>query len=86
MRQFLGALKYKDTLGFKDELRAADMLLIDDLQHLCRSTYTVSEFLHTLNAFSDLRRKLVIASDKRAGRAGESLGADLYARGFRAGS
>ena len=42
MRQFLGALKYKDTLGFKDELRAADMLMIDDLQHLCRSTYTVS--------------------------------------------
>jgi chromosomal replication initiator protein len=79
MRQFLGALKYKDTLGFKDELRAADMLLIDDLQHLCRSTYTVSEFLHTLNAFSDLRRKLVIASDK-APAALEALGADVRSR------
>jgi chromosomal replication initiator protein len=79
MRQFLGALKYKDTLGFKDELRAADMLLIDDLQHLCRSTYTVSEFLHTINAFSDLRRKLVIASDK-APAALESLTADVRSR------
>ena len=79
MRQFLGALKYKDTLGFKDELRAADMLLIDDLQHLCRSTYTVSEFLHTINAFSDLRRKLVIASDK-APAALEALGADVRSR------
>ena len=79
MRQFLGALNRKDTLGFKDELRAADMLLIDDLQHLCRSTYTVSEFLHTLNAFSDLRRKLVIAAD-RPPSALETLGADVRSR------
>jgi chromosomal replication initiator protein len=79
MRQFLGALKSKDTLGFKEVLRGADMLLIDDLQHLCRSTYTVSEFLHTLNAFSDLRRKLVIACDK-APAALDSLGADVRSR------
>jgi chromosomal replication initiator protein len=64
MRQFLGALNRKDTLSFKEELRAADILLIDDLQHLCRSTYTVAEFLHTLNAFADLHRKLVIACDR----------------------
>jgi chromosomal replication initiator protein len=79
MRQFLGALNRKDTLGFKDELRAADMLLIDDLQHLCRSTYTVSEFLHTLNAFSDLRRKLVIAADRPPASL-ETLGADVRSR------
>lgn len=79
MRQFLGALNRKDTLGFKDELRAADMLLIDDLQHLCRSTYTISEFLHTLNAFADLRRKLVIAAD-RPPSALEALGADVRSR------
>ncbi len=79
MRQFLGALNRKDTLGFKDELRAAELLLIDDLQHLCRSTYTVSEFLHTLNAFSDLRRKLVIAAD-RPPAALETLGADVRSR------
>lgn len=63
MCSFLGALKSKETLEFKEELRSAEMLLVDDLQHLCRSTYTVSEFLHTLNAFSDLRRKFVIAAD-----------------------
>jgi len=79
MRQFLGALSRKDTLSFKEELRAADILLIDDLQHLCRSTYTVAEFLHTLNAFSDLRRKLVIACD-RAPAGLENLGEDLRSR------
>ncbi|MGB8365609.1 MAG: chromosomal replication initiator protein DnaA [Rhizomicrobium sp.] len=79
MRQFLGALNRKDTLGFKEELRAADLLLIDDLQHLCRSTYTVSEFLHTLNAFSDLRRKLVIAADRPPSSL-DTLGADVRSR------
>ncbi|HWU26978.1 MAG TPA: chromosomal replication initiator protein DnaA [Rhizomicrobium sp.] len=79
MRQFLGALNRKDTLGFKDELRAADLLLIDDLQHLCRSTHTVSEFLHTLNAFSDLRRKLVIAADRPPSGL-DNVGADVRSR------
>jgi chromosomal replication initiator protein len=79
MRQFLGALNRKDTLSFKEELRSADVLLIDDLQHLCRSTYTVAEFLHTLNAFADLRRKLVIACD-RAPAGLENLTEDVRSR------
>jgi chromosomal replication initiator protein len=79
MRQFLGALNRRDTLSFKEELRAADILLIDDLQHLCRSTYTVAEFLHTLNAFADLHRKLVIACD-RTPAALENLTEDLRSR------
>jgi chromosomal replication initiator protein len=79
MRQFLGAINRKDTLAFKEELRAADMLLIDDLQHLCRSTYTMSEFLHTLNAYADLQRKLVIAAD-RAPSGLDALGADVRSR------
>ncbi len=64
MRQFLGALHRKDTLAFKDELRGADLLLIDDLQHICRSSATISEFLHTVNAFADQRRRVVIAADR----------------------
>jgi len=79
MCSFLGALKSKETLEFKEELRSAEMLLVDDLQHLCRSTYTVSEFLHTLNAFSDLRRKFVIAADRAPG-ALEGLSAEVRSR------
>jgi chromosomal replication initiator protein len=79
MRQFLGALGRRDTLGFKEELRAADILLIDDLQHLCRSSATLSEFLHTLNAYADLRRKLVIAADRPPSML-ENLGADVRSR------
>ncbi len=64
MRKFLGALRDRDTLAFKEELRGADILLIDDLQHICGKQATVSEFLHTLNAFTDARRRLVIAADR----------------------
>jgi len=79
MRQFLGALHRRETLIFKDDLRTADLLLIDDLQHICRSSSTISEFLHTVNAFSDLRRRIVIAAD-RPPEAFESLGPDVRSR------
>jgi chromosomal replication initiator protein len=79
MRHFLGALQRKDTLAFKDEMRSADVLIIDDLQHICRSVATASEFLYTVNAFADLRRKVIIAAD-RAPTALEGLGADIKSR------
>ena len=79
MRHFLGALYRKDTLAFKEELRTAEVLIIDDLQHICRSTATASEFLYTVNAFADLRRRVVIAAD-RAPTALEGLGADVKSR------
>jgi chromosomal replication initiator protein len=64
MRRFLSALRNQETLAFKEELRGADILLIDDLQHICGRTATISEFLHTVNAFTDLKRKVVIAADR----------------------
>lgn len=79
MRHFLGALYRKDTLTFKDELRTADVLILDDLQHICRSTATSSEFLYTVNALADLRRRVVIAAD-RPPAALEGLGADIRSR------
>jgi chromosomal replication initiator protein len=79
MRHFLGALYRKDTLNFKEELRSADVLIIDDLQHICRSAATASEFLYTVNALADLRRKVVIAADRAPAQL-EGLGADIKSR------
>jgi chromosomal replication initiator protein len=79
MRHFLGALHRKDTLTFKEELRSAEVLIVDDLQHICRSTATASEFLYTVNAFADLRRRVVIAAD-RAPAALEGLAPDIKSR------
>jgi chromosomal replication initiator protein len=64
MRRFLSALRNQETLAFKEELRGADILLIDDLQHICGRTATISEFLHTVNAFTVLKRKGVLAADR----------------------
>jgi chromosomal replication initiator protein len=79
MRRFLAALRNQETLAFKEELRGADVLLIDDLQHICGRTATVSEFLHTVNAFTDLRRRVVIAADRPPG-ALEGLSGDVRSR------
>jgi chromosomal replication initiator protein len=80
MRHFLGALYRKDTLTFKEELRTAEVLILDDLQHICRSTATASEFLHTVNAFADLRRRVVIAADRAPQGLEGGLGADIKSR------
>src|SRR5262249_35358350 len=61
------------------ELRTAEVLIIDDLQHICRSTATASEFLYTVNAFADLRRRVVIAADRAPGTL-DGLGADVRSR------
>jgi chromosomal replication initiator protein len=79
MRRFLGALRNQETLAFKEELRGADILLIDDLQHICGRAATVSEFLHTVNAFTDLKRKVVIAADRSPATL-EGLTADVRSR------
>src|SRR5262249_4882632 len=79
MRRFLAALRNQETLAFKEELRGADILLIDDLQHICGRAATVSEFLHTVNAFTDLKRKVVIAADHPPAQM-ESLSPDVRSR------
>ena len=50
-----------------------------DIAKVCRSAATASEFLYTVNAFADLRRRVVIAAD-RAPQALEGLGADVKSR------
>lgn len=79
MRHFLGALRRQETLAFKDALRVADVLIIDDLQHICGRAATIAEFLHTVNAFADLRRKVIVAADREP-NALDGLGPDIRSR------
>lgn len=79
MRRFLSAIRSQEQLAFKEELRAADILLIDDLQHICGRSATISEFLHTVNAFTDLKRNVVIAADRPPGLL-EGLTDDIRSR------
>ena len=63
MYGFVTALKRQNFMAFKDNLRAIDLLVIDDVQFLQGKTIQ-HEFCHTLNALMDSGRQVVIAGDR----------------------
>lgn len=65
MYQFIRALRYKDTMAFKEQFRSVDVLMIDDIQFICgNKDSTQEEFFHTFNALVDQNRLVVISADK----------------------
>lgn len=65
--------------GFRRSLRAADLLVIDDIQFLIGKKATISELLHTLDTLHRAGKQVVFASDRDV-EALADLGADLQAR------
>ncbi len=64
MYHFVRAVKAKDTLSFKDQLRAVDVLLLDDVQFIAHKGSTQEEFFHTFNALLEENRQVVISSNQ----------------------
>ena len=64
MVEFVRALRENDTIGFKQRLRSADLLLIDDVQFIAGKDSTQEEFFHTMNEIINAGRRLVITSDR----------------------
>ena len=63
--EFVRALRYKDTVEFKEQFRSVDVLMIDDIQFICgNKESTQEEFFHTFNALVDQNRQIVISADK----------------------
>jgi chromosomal replication initiator protein len=62
MYYFIGALKLRDTIAFKDYFQSIDVLLIDDIQFLQGKTMQ-QEFCHTFNSLVDSRRQVIVAAD-----------------------
>ncbi len=61
MVDFADALRSQTALAFKEKLRNADVLLIDDIQFL-KGENNQKEFDHTINALIDSGRQVVVAS------------------------
>ncbi len=64
MYQFIRALRFRDTVAFKDLFRSVDVLMIDDVQFISGKDSTQEEFFHTFNALVDNNRQVVISADK----------------------
>ena len=64
MYQFVRALRFKDTVAFKDQFRSVDVLMIDDVQFIGGKDTTQEEFFHTFNALVDRNRQVIISADK----------------------
>jgi chromosomal replication initiator protein len=64
MYQFIKALRFKDTMAFKELFRSVDVLMIDDVQFISGKDSTQEEFFHTFNALVDQNRQIVISADK----------------------
>jgi chromosomal replication initiator protein len=64
MYQFIRALRFQDTMAFKEQFRSVDVLMIDDVQFISGRETTQEEFFHTFNALVDQNRQVVISADK----------------------
>ncbi len=64
MFEFVGALRARDTHGFKQRLRSADVLMIDDVQFIAGKDSTQEEFFHTMNEIISAGKRLVITADR----------------------
>jgi chromosomal replication initiator protein len=64
MYQFIRALRFKDTVAFKEHFRSVDVLMIDDVQFISGKDSTQEEFFHTFNAIVDQNHQIIISADK----------------------
>jgi len=63
---FVRALMDRSAPGFKDELRTADLLLVDDVQFIGGKRTSEEELFHTLAALMSEGRRVVFSSDRPA--------------------
>jgi chromosomal replication initiator protein len=64
MYEFVRALRFKDTMAFKEQFRNVDVLMIDDVQFISGKESTQEEFFHTFNTLVDQNHQVIVSADK----------------------
>ncbi|MEO0429816.1 MAG: chromosomal replication initiator protein DnaA [Pseudomonadota bacterium] len=68
MYRFVQALRFRDTITFKQQFRSVDVLMVDDVQYIAGKDSTQEEFFHTFNALVDQQKQVVISADNSPDR------------------
>jgi chromosomal replication initiator protein len=64
MNDLIGSIRDNRTPDFKMKYRSMDVLLVDDVAFLAGKESTQEEFFHTFNALYDLKKQIVLTSDR----------------------
>ena len=64
MYKFVRALRYKDSMAFKEQFRSVDVLMVDDVQFISGKDATQEEFFYTFNSLIEEGRQIIISADK----------------------
>ncbi|WP_031229474.1 chromosomal replication initiator protein DnaA [Asticcacaulis sp. YBE204] len=61
---FVKAIQDRSTAAFKEELRGADLLLVDDVHFIGGKTSSQEELFHTLTALLETNKRVVFTADR----------------------
>ncbi len=64
MYEFVKAIRFRDTMSFKERFRSVDVLMVDDVQFIAGKDSTQEEFFHTFNALVDQSKQIVVSGDR----------------------